>query len=417
MPQSERTRVLRRSILTTVVALGLATATACSSSGSSSGSSTGNSIGSSSGSSSPIVIGAMFPETGALGAFAATELPSLNLAVSQINAAGGVLGRKLVLDTADTMGTSTGSVTAWNLLMTKKPVAIVGPILTSEVAPLVKLADAAGIPVLHAAVTQSLDAHRQGSPWFFRVAATDAASYTSLVKYAVSTLHIKRPAIITSQDELGQSYQTEITQDLSQYGLKPVIVTSAPTNATDYTAQIQAVQGAHPDVVFLSANAPPVATYLKQAAQLGLHVPVMVGTSAVYALYYFKLVPLSDFPPGSATENTAFPTDDPANPGAAIFAKKLTAETGKVADSYAANWYSAMFLLANAITKAGSTSPTGIAQALRSTSGFQSWHGIRMPFPALSCNNDQQDCDANMLLVGEVNGQLRVLPSSGGSGS
>jgi branched-chain amino acid transport system substrate-binding protein len=415
MPQGKRAHTLRRSILVTAVALGLAAATsACSSSGSSSSSNTSN--GSNAASKSPILIGVMMPLTGALGAFAATELPSIKLAVSQINAAGGVLGRKITIDTADTMGTSTGAVAAWDLLASKKPAAIVGPILTPEVAPLVRLADADQIPLLHAAVTQSLDAHRQGSPWFFRITPTDADTYIAMVQYAVSSLHFKRPAIITSSDELGQSFQTEITQDLSQYGLKPVIVKSAPTNATDYTAQILAVKSADPDVVFLSANAPPVATYLKQAAQLGLHVPVVVGTSAVYALDYFNLVPLSDFPPGSITSNSAFPTDDPENPGAAVFVKELTAAAGKTADSYAANWYSVMFMLANAISKAGSASPAAIAQALKSTKDFQSWHGIRMPFPAFTCNS-QQDCDDNVLIMGSVNGHLQVLRSINESGS
>jgi branched-chain amino acid transport system substrate-binding protein len=352
------------------------------------------------------------PLTGPVATFGVPEEAAIQLAVDTINGKGGLLGgRKLQLVTADTMGTASGAVAGWQRLVAQSPVAVVGPILTGEVAALVQSANQAGIPLLEGSQTQELAAGEQGSNWFFRTTETVQTQAAAEVTYAMTHLHPSRPALILENDELGQSLAPALVSDFQSYGVKVVAQQYASDTAVDLTAQIEAVKAAHPDMVIFTDYAPVSALYLKQADQLNLNVPVYTFTSMLDALYYFDLASLVLFPAHSVIADAAFPTGDQVDKGAAAFVAAYHKKTGKDPNDLSSGWYTAVFMLAAAIERAGTTSPAALAKALRATANFNSFDGISMPTPPLACDA-HQNCDSSTLLIGVQNNALSVLQAT-----
>jgi branched-chain amino acid transport system substrate-binding protein len=349
------------------------------------------------------------PETGSAGSFGQGELISIQMAIDAINAKGGLLGgRKIQFVHADSRGTATGAVAGWQQLVAQRPVAIVGPILTAEVSALVALADQAGIPLLEGSATQELEAGNRGSQWFFRMTETYRPQLRAEVAYALKTFHPKRPAVISSNDELGKSYLPLVQRFFQEAGVQLVSVQWADNTASDFTAQILATKAANPDVVFFANLISQSATFAKQVKPLGLNVPIYSGSAMLNALYYAQLTPLDAVPQGTVMVAAAFPSADPINKGAAPFARAYKAKAGKDVNDVSTVWYAATLVLANAIEKAGSTSPDALAKALRATKGFHSWRGIDLPLGAYTCDA-HQNCLNTTLLLGIKNGTIQVI--------
>jgi branched-chain amino acid transport system substrate-binding protein len=391
----------RRLAAAGILSLVLVAIAACSSSGSSSGGSSGSAD------KGPVVIGGLMPLSGPVGAFGGLEKAAIDLAVSQINSHGGVLGgRKLKLVTADTQGTSTGSVAGFQQLVAQKPAVIEGPILTAEVAPLVSLANSAQIPLLEGSTTQSVEKGQSGgSDWFFRTTETQTPQAAAQVAYAISTLHAKNVAVLYSADELGQGYLSVVKAALAGKNLKLVASVSAPDTATDFTAQISALKAAHPDALFFINLAPQSATFLKQAKQQGLTIPVLTGSAVLDGVFYFHLAPGSDLPDGSLLTVPSWPISDTTDAGAKPFVTAYTKAAKAAPNDVSTGWYTSTLFLAAAIDKAGSTDSAAIAKALNSMKNFTSFDGIGVPTPPFECDA-QQNCDNSTLILTIKNGAL-----------
>jgi branched-chain amino acid transport system substrate-binding protein len=400
-PGGSRRRLAAAGILTLV----LAAVAACSSSGSSSSGGSGGSGGSAS--KGPVLVGGLMPLSGPVGAFGSLEKAAIDLAISQVNSHGGVLGgRKLKLITADTQGTSTGSVAGFQQLVAQKPAVIEGPILTAEVAPLVSLANSAKIPLLEGSTTQTVEKGQPtGSDWFFRTTETQTPQAAAQVGYAINTLHAKTAAILYSADELGQGYLSVVKAALAGTNLKLVASVSAPDTATDFTAQISALKAAHPDALFFINLAPQSATFLKQAKQQGLSIPVLTGSAVIDGVYYFHLAPGTDLPNGSLLTVPSWPISDTSDPGAKAFVTAYTKAAKAAPNDVSTGWYTSTLFLAAAISKAGSTDGAAIAKALDAMKNFTSFDGISVPTPPFQCDA-QQNCDNSTLILTIKNGDL-----------
>jgi branched-chain amino acid transport system substrate-binding protein len=358
---------------------------------------------------SPIIVAGLLPETGSASSFGQGELISIQMAIDEINAKGGLLGgRKIQFVHADSRGTSTGAVAGWQQLVAQKPVAIVGPILTAEVSALVQLADQTGIPLLEGSATQELEAGNKGSQWFFRMTETYRPQLRAQVAYAMKTIRPKRPAIISSNDELGKSYAPLVQRFFQENGIQIVSQQTADNTVSDFTAQILATKAANPDVVYFTNLISQSATFAKQVKPLGLNVPMYSGSAMLNALHYAQLTPLDAVHPSSIMTAAAFPAGDPINKGAAPFARAYKAKAGKDVNDVSTVWYAATLVLANAIEKAGSTKPDALAKALRATKGFHSWKGIDLPTGAYTCD-PHQNCLNTTLLLGIKNGSIQVI--------
>ena len=204
-------------------------------------------------------IGAVLELTGPAGAYGQAAAKSVEMAFRDLNAAGGVLGCKLVTDTRDSQSQGAVAVDAAKQLVDVQHVpAIIGgvissvsiPMLTSVTGPakVVQISPASSSPTL-------TELGRQGKTngVFFRTITTDALQGVAAAKYA-TTLDIKKLAIIYENDDFGVSLTREFTAAFKAMG--GVVMSATPYNSkqSSYAAEVTAGMQGSPDALYLISD-------------------------------------------------------------------------------------------------------------------------------------------------------------------
>lgn len=361
-------RMIRRSLL--AIPLAVTLLAACGSNSSKSGATNavaknGTKVGQSS---SPITIGALLPQTGANASDGQSALNGINLAISQINAAGGVDGRQLKVDVVDNQSSNQGTVVGFtDLTSGAKPVAIIGPSVSSWVSAASPDIASAGIPFFFGGTLTSLT--HQGNKWLFRDRPTDAYFAQGIVDYGVKNLHIKSWAIFHSSNSFGIAANQRLASGIKAAGGSVLADEGYQSGTTDFTSAVLALKrsGAKGLASFVT-SAETYGVFAKQLRQLGVSNNTMtwVASGSAVATPSLNLG-------GAALDGVYSVTDYVAtgNPVAISFAAAYKAKYNATADVNSAYAYDAVDLIAAAIKKAGSTAPASVRQALLGLKNFQ----------------------------------------------
>ena len=313
----------------------------------------------------PIRIGEYASLTGKEAAYGETSHKGIVLAVDEINAAGGVLGRPLELITADNQSKQGESATAVKKLISRdKVVAILGEVASIrslEAAPVIQ---GAKIPMVSSASVNSKVT--EVGDYIFRVCFVDSFEGNVLAKFAKEHLGAKKVAILTS---VSNAYSVGMTNVFKKRFLADggavVAEQKYSEGDKDFRAQLTAVKAAGADAIFASGYYTEAALICVQARQLGLNVPIFGGDG-------WDAPPLLEIG-GAAMEGTYFCAHySPEDPSSAVqgFNQRYQARWGSVPDAWAALGYDSVLVLADAIKRAGSAEPKAIRDALAQTKDF-----------------------------------------------
>jgi len=191
------------------------------------------------------------------------------MAVRDINGAGGINGRKVKLTIVDDASDPTRSAIAMRRLVSKNVDLIVGGWGSSQVLVNLDISEQAGLPYIVVGAT-----HPQitslNNKWTFRVIQTDSVMATQLVHLAVNSLGLKRIAIINDSNAYGRGSRTVFAQALAQLGVKPVSAQSYRTFDKDFRPQLKRIQAANPDGIAIFGTVPAAPTIMNQARELGI---------------------------------------------------------------------------------------------------------------------------------------------------
>lgn len=287
-----------------------------------------------------------------------SQLHGAQLAIEEQNAAGGVLGKPVEVLQEDTANSNTVAINALNKVLASKPNAIVGPVWGTQMLAMEPVIRTAGIPITTPSGTRKVS--QTGNPWIFRFFPHDGISKAAQTKFAVEKLGAKKPAVIFSADEYGQSGRDIILQTLKSLNIEPVAVESAEVNDKDLTAQIINLQKKNPDAILSQLQPANLATFVKQSQQLGLKTP-HVASNAITLPSSLKLV-TADEVKDVYVETAIVPEISPQLKG---FVDKFKAKYGQAPDSFATLTYDSTKMLFKAVEQAKSTDPKAIADALR----------------------------------------------------
>lgn len=340
----------RRGVL--AAATGAAVALAAAACGSSGGSS-------SAGGSGPYTIGVLNATTGALGVVGQQEAQGMNLAVAQINAAGGVHGHKLRLLTVDDQASVNLSTAGMKRLITsdKVPV-IIGPGISATAAADAPLADRYGIAQILMVAQPSVV---NGTKGVFETPPPGSANSLAMVDYAQSK-GVKSAAIIWSANPYGQEGNTDITGAAGKAGMKIVSSESWDPTAFDFTAQASKVTSENPGAVFLyGAGGSSDALLLKAVRQAGYKGLVIGDLSYASSVIPTVAKSFADSVVGLTAINFGAP-----DPTEKAFIDAFTAKYGSPPTVLSAYAYIAVQEAAAAIRKAGSFTGPAIVKALSS---------------------------------------------------
>jgi branched-chain amino acid transport system substrate-binding protein len=316
-----------------------------------------------------IKIGMVVPLTGAIADAGRYRLQGAKLAVEEINAAGGVLGRPLELIVEDDQTLNPTTVLAFSKLADNKDiVAFLGPTRSTQIQAIAPSVQQAGRPVMIGGTDPTLT--KSGNPWLFRFRPNDTYTARAMAEFGTERLGKQKWAIVHAADAFGTNAKSLFTNALKARGITPVMTEGQPNSSPDYTAVALAVKQSGADILatFITFE-PDVAIFARQLKQLGVNL-VWLGSPSITTTTARKLA-------GTALYGTYAVADfhADANAEAKAFAK-IYATLYKTTPDFFASWpYDAVHVLAKAITAAGDTAPETIRQALLAIKAYRGVEG------------------------------------------
>ena len=319
---------------------------------------------------SQLKLGAFFPLTGGLAFLGPASVGGADLALSDINAAGGVNGGKACINLADSSDSPHASVSIANVkkLLQSKVSAIVGPEssgVTYNVLPTVKASQT--VLFSNAATDDGLTGV---SPWFFRNPAPNTFEAKALGNQIVADGHTKL-GILVFNDPYGTNLRTGIQTVVEAGGGKVVYGAKGknqefPATQTSFGSDVSAVLATKPDAIVVDA--------FDQAKQI---IPALASAKFDLSKLYFVDGDLNDYTGAfpANTLNGAKGTAQGVNPAPDLKARILAAYqanggSAKITSyGYGAEAYDATTLIALAAQKAKATTSAAIQKALPAVSG------------------------------------------------
>lgn len=225
-----------------------------------------------------VVLGVAVPVSGDLADFGLTIAQGVQLAADEQNAAGGLLGKKVVVKIFDDKASADAAPVAANEVVRSGAVAVVGHFNSGASIAAAPVYSGGG--VLQITPTSTNPRLTQlGIPTVFRVTATDAAQGPALAAAILADGH-RRPGIVyASGNTYAEGLAQAVAAALGHAGAEVAAQQPFTKGERDYTAQLEAVRGAGADALVVIAEAPQAADILLQGRDLDLALPVYGGDS------------------------------------------------------------------------------------------------------------------------------------------
>ena len=312
-----------------------------------------------------IKVGEYASLTGKEAGFGQSSHDGTALAVDDLNAAGGVLGKKIELITEDDQSQAgQPSIDVRKLISDDGVVAILGEVASSRSLEAAPICQQAHIPMISPASTNPRVT--EVGDYIFRVCFIDPFQGTVMANFATKTLKLKTAAVFT---DMTSDYSMGLAKFFKQRfianGGKIVADEKYNGGDKDFSAQLTAIKAANPDGIFIPGYYTEVGLIAIQARQLGLNIPLFGGDGWEGA----PLIPIG----GAALEGTYFSTHftpQDTTPMVQDFVKKYEARYNATPDAMAALGYDSLMILADAIKRAGTTAGPAVRDALAATKDF-----------------------------------------------
>ena len=321
------------------------------------------------------------------------------LAVEHINAAGGVLGRKLELLTEDTQSKAGESGTAVRKLISRdRVVAILGEVVSSRSLEAAPICQSAKVPMISPASTAP--GVTAVGDYIFRACFIDPFQGPVMAKFARDTLKVKRVGLLVSSSS---AYSIGLAKFFKEAFTKAGgIIASEKAYSEgdkDFKAQLTAIKAANVEAIFNPGYYAEGALIVRQARDLGLTVPVFGGDSWEAE----ELITLGGKAMEGAYLCSHYSFEDPS-PRVQNFvsAYKKRFGSGAAPDSNASLGYDSVLLLADAIKRAGSTERAKIRDALAATKNFDAVTG-RITI------NEKRDAAKTAVIITVKNGEFKFV--------
>lgn len=317
-----------------------------------------------------IVIGEFASLTGKEANFGTSAHEGTVLAVEQINAEGGVLGKKIELKTEDNLSKAGESANIVNKLIAKdRVVAVLGEVASSRSLEAAPICQQNGIPMISPASTNPKVT--ETGDHVFRVCFIDPFQGTVMANFAQNTLKVSKVAVFTDvKSDYSKGLAKFFKERFAESG-QIVAELDYSGGDKDFRAQLTTIKNSNPEAVFVPGYYTDVALIRIQARQLGLDVPFLggdgwegadlltIGKEAVEGDYF----------------STHYSSEEGSPKGKAFIEDYKARYNGKTPDAMAALGYDSAMILADAIQRAGSTEGAKIRDALAATKDYEAVTG------------------------------------------
>ena len=329
------------------------------------------------------------------GATAGTNFKNgVELAVKEINAAGGVMGKKIQSTTSDTQ-TNPGVAKG----LTQKAVddgafAIFGPVFSGSI--MVSMAESRRAEVPNFTGGEAASVTAQGNPYVFRTSFGQSTSFPKVARYIQGKA--KTIAVIYVNNYFGKGGRDAITKLLETGPTKIVADISTDAGQIDFSAAVLKAKQSNADAVFIYTNEEESARALRELRKQGWTKPIIGETT----LTGQKVIELAAEAANGAVAHVGLTVDAPQFKA---FGDKYQKEYNSISDHNGIKGYTGVYVLKAAIEKAGKLDRKAVAAALHNASFSVKQHpGILLDVAF----DDKGDMDRESFLV-EVKGGKQVV--------
>jgi branched-chain amino acid transport system substrate-binding protein len=200
-----------------------------------------------------------------------------DLAVKEINASGGILGRQVQLEHYDNQSNPGVSRGLMQKALDRKPDIILGPVSSGAVKSSQGIAQEAQIPEFIGA--EAADLSEQGNPYLFRTSFGQQASMPKVARYLKDELKAKKVAVIWINNEFGRGGRDAFVKSAKADGLEIAIDISSEVGQADFAADVTRIRSSGADIVFAYLIEDESARFLIEAKRQGLAIPVIGETT------------------------------------------------------------------------------------------------------------------------------------------
>lgn len=229
-------------------------------------------------------------------------------------------------------------------------VAVVAPMLGTQMLALIPLADEFNVPMVTVSGTARIT--ELGSPNVFRFFPGDVVVKAAHARYVVEELGAKRPAVIFQTTAYGQSGRAELERNLTALGHPPVIAEALDVSVKDMLPVLSKVRESGADALLLHLHSGPTALVVRQARAMGLDIPIIAG-SAMHQPETAALLEPSELN-GVCAESGASPISE-SDPATRAFADAYRAAFDREPDAFALGQYDGVNMLLAAIRAGAKT--------------------------------------------------------------
>ena len=360
----------------------------------------------------PIKIGLSGPFTGGSASMGVSMRDGAKLAAAEINKAGGVLGRPLLLIERDEEAKNEMGVQVSQELINKEQVAAtLGYINTGVALASQRFYQEAEIPVINNVATGTLISKQFVAPdyknnYVFRTAANDIIQSGMIANEAIKVQKFKKPAILADSTNYGQLGRADLEKALSALDVKPVATEKFNIGDTDMTAQVLRAKEAGADVILTYGIGPELAQIANAMAKLGWKVPMIGSWTLSMASFIDTAGANGD---GAMMPQTFIQIPTTPKRKAFIEAYQKAYSIDRMPSPVsAAQGYDSVYLLAAAMKQAGSTDGRKVRAALEDLN--EKVEGVVTTYDKPFTATDHEAISNNIPVFGLVKGG-RVVPA------
>lgn len=305
------------------------------------------------------VIGGLGPLTGTAATYGASVRNGAQIAVDEINAAGGVNGVQLALIFEDDEADSAKAVTAYETLMDKGMQILIGATTSGASVALNDVVGKDGILQITPSASQ-LEAVSV-NPNAFRICFTDPLQGTAMADYAYNTLGYRNAAVIHNQDDdYSVGIYNAFIEEFKKLGGKISEDVSFAKDASDFSAQMTKVAASDADFLFMPIYAEKAAQIIIAANDKNVDIPLL-GSDGLDGILEYLEGDNAKLCEGLVYLTPFVSTD--SDPKVQSFTETYNKKFGKDPDQFAADSYDAVYLAAAALEKTGCTDPATLDNA------------------------------------------------------
>lgn len=342
-----------------------------------------------------IKVGEVGSMTGTEGTFGVSTHNGIELAIKQINAKGGVKGKKLELISMDDQGKPEEAATAVTKLITQNKVAaILGEVASSRSMAMAPIAQQYQIPMISPSSTNPKVTEL--GDYIFRVCFIDPFQGTVMAKFAAENLKLKKVAILRDvKNDYSVGLADYFAKKFKEMGGTIVADQAYSSGDTDFKTQLTNIKGKGPEALMVPGYYTEVGLIARQAREAGITVPLLGGDGWDSP----KLAEIG----GKSVEGSYFSNHYSQEDQSAVvqtFVTEYKKAYNAVPDGLAAMGYDAALVLADAMNRAPDLSSASVRTAIAQTVNFPGVTGT------ITINSDRNAVKPAVVLVVE-NGQYK----------